>query len=150
MIPHGQPETANLIFGNIEIFPSSGIKDEEYFELINTNNFAVDISCWQISNAVAFTFFGGTVVPAGEKAYISPNIKVFRARSDSPKSGENNFVVGNYSGQLDANGEVIFLLNSEGRIVDSAATIPEPGIIWMIALCALLRWLDYERKALLR
>ncbi|MCK5851902.1 CotH kinase family protein, partial [bacterium] len=138
MIPHSQPETADLIFGNIEIFPSSGIKDEEYFELINTNNFAVDISNWQISNAVTFSFFGGTVVPAGETVYVSPSVKIFRGRTISPKSGENNFVAGNYSGQLDANGETIFLLNCEGEVIASANTIPEPGIIWIVIVLAAL------------
>ncbi len=146
MIPHGQPETANLIFGNIEIFPSSGIKDEEYFELINTNNFAVDISCWQISNAVTFTFFGGTVIPAGEKAYVSPNIKALRARSVSPKSGENNFVVGNYSGRLDANGETIFLLNCEGDIIASANTIPEPFLFIIYYLLFIIYWRKFKSK----
>jgi len=132
MIPHAQPESANLIFGNIEVLPVSGIKNEQYFELINTNNFAVDISNWQISNAVTFTFFGGTVVPAGENVYISPSVKFFRYRTISPKAGENNFVVGNFSGQLDVNGETIFLLNYEGNIIASANTIPEPMLFWIL------------------
>ena len=139
MIPHPQPETANLIFGNIEVLPESDIKTEQYFELINTNNFAVDISNWQISNAVTFTFFGGTVIPSGETVYVSPSVKVFRNRTTSPKSGENNFVVGNYSGQLDANGETIFLLNSEGRIITSSATIPEPFLFIIVLIPIFLK-----------
>jgi len=136
-IPHSQPETANLIFGKIKENPSSGIMNEQFFELINTNNYAVDISCWQVSNAVTFSFWGGTVVPAGEKVYVSPSVKAFRNRSISPKSGENNFVVGNYSGLLEANSETIFLLDCEGNTVALANTLPEPGFWWIIGLLEL-------------
>jgi len=134
MIPHAQPENSKIIFGKVVALPLSGIKDEEYFELINTNNYAVDISGWQISNAVSFTFQGGTVIPAGLSVYLSPDIKVFRARSDSPKGGEDIFLQGNYDGHLSSEIETIYLLGKSGDIVDSAMTIPEPGIIMTMSL----------------
>jgi len=138
MIPHEQPENSKIIFGKVVALPSSGIKDEEYFELINTNNYAVDISNWQISNAVTFTFFGGTVVPAGETVYVSPSVKIFRNRTTSPKAGENNFVVGNYAGHLSSEGEIIYLADKTGSIIDSVSTIPEPCFYLLFIIYQLL------------
>jgi len=145
MIPHEQPEDSKIIFGKVVALPESGIKDEEYFELINTNNYAVDISNWKISNAVTFTFFGGTVVPAGETVYVSPSVKEFRNRATSPKAGENNFVVGNYAGHLSSEDEIIYLTDKTGGIIDSVSTIPEPCVYLLFIIYQLL-FINYWRK----
>ena len=143
MIPHAQPEFSKIIFGKIEAVPVSGIKNEEFFELVNTNNFAVDISGWQISNAVSFVFQGGTVIPAGWSVYLSPNVKVFRARSESPKGGESIFLQGNYAGHLSSEPETIYLVDKSGDIVDFAATIPEPSLFIIVYLLFIIY---YRRK----
>jgi len=82
---------------------------------VNTNNFAVDVSGWQISNAVSFVFQGGTVIPAGWSVYLSPDVKTFRARGESPKGGEDIFLQGNYAGHLSSDPgvfeEVVFFLS---------------------------------------
>ena len=72
-------------------------------------------------------------MPAKKNVYVSPSVKVFRSRTNSPKAGENNFVVGNYDGHLSTEAETIYLLDKSGDIVDSATTIPEPmGIVFSI------------------
>ena len=125
IVPHAQPDDAAIIFGRIDFRPESGIKNQEYFELRNTNSFAVDISGWQISNAVSFVFNGGTVVPSNWSVFVSPDVKEFRARIESPKAGERNFVVGNYSGALSSRGETIVLINKNEDIV---AVTNYPGL----------------------
>ena len=56
---------------------------EEYIELINTNNFPVDLSGWKIKGGVEFTFASGTVVSTTNRNFIgrmgSKDSKVYLA-----------------------------------------------------------------------
>ena len=142
IIPYAQPENFEILFTNVIVYPLSGNQKEEFIKIINTNLFATDISEWQLSNAVTFTFSGGTVIPPESSIFVSPDVISFRGRGESPKGGEGNFVVGNYD-NFATKGRILYLTDKTGEGVDSIFVIPEPGIIWMIALCALLRWLDY-------
>jgi Lamin Tail Domain/Immunoglobulin domain/Immunoglobulin I-set domain len=114
-IPDMQPANATLSFGAIEYNPSSGDQNQEYIELVNNNNYAVDISGWKLDGAVSHTFKGGTVVPAGFSLFVSPNVNAFRARSLSPHGAQGRFVQGNYKRQLSARGETVMLLDDQGR-----------------------------------
>src|SRR5262249_10271547 len=99
-IPLSQPGLASLLISNVEFNPSSHNQAEEYVQLANTNNYAVDISGWKLDRAVQFTFKPGTVIPSNGVIYVSPNVVAFRSRSVSPRGGEGRFVVGPYQGQL--------------------------------------------------
>jgi hypothetical protein len=113
--------------GTIEFNPSSGNQDEEYIQLTNPNSDAVDISGWTITGGVYFTFESGTVIPAGETMYVSPNLAAFRARSTSPKGNEANFVRGNYSGHLSSWGETINLLAADDTLIDTETYTGAPS-----------------------
>lgn len=102
-------------FGAIEFNPNSFDQDEEFIELKNPNDIAVDISDWRITNAVDLVIPPGTVIPADGVLFLSPNVKKFRARAESPRGGESHFVVGNYGGHLSNRGETIKLIDSNGR-----------------------------------
>ena len=123
-IPASQPANVVLQLGAVDYNPISANQKEEFIEIINTNSFAVDITGWRLSGAVNFRFAGGTVVPAGARVFVSPDVKAFRARAISPKAGERRFVVGPYEGQLSARGETIVLSDDGGRLV---ATNAYPG-----------------------
>ncbi|MFV1995726.1 MAG: lamin tail domain-containing protein, partial [Verrucomicrobiales bacterium] len=122
--PPGQPP---IDFGAIEFSPDSGNQDEEYIELVNSNNIAVDLSGWQISNAVRHTFRPGTVIPAGGSLFVSPDVNAFRARGTSPTSGEARFVQGAYSGHLSSFGETVELREPDGTLNGSTAYIGAPS-----------------------
>ena len=142
IIPYAQPENTSILFTNVAVYPVSGNQKEEFIEMINTNIFATDISGWRLSNAVTFAFAGGTVIPSESSIFVSPDVISFRGRGESPKGGERNFVVGNYN-NFAVKGKMLYLTDKSGNEVDSIYVTPEPAILWMIALCALLRWLDY-------
>ena len=127
-IPHAQTNSPMLTFGTIDFNPASGNQTEEYVELVNSNSTAVDISGWQLQGGVTFTFTPGTVVPASNHVYVSPDVVAFRARSSGPRGGQGLFIVGNYSGQLSARGETLRLLDAGGAGVATNTYAGNPSV----------------------
>ncbi len=121
------PEQRNIEFGTIEYAPVSGNQDEEYLEIVNHNTFAVDISGWRLTEAVEFTFRPGTIIPAGDTLYVSPNVSAFRARAVGPAGGQGLFVQGNYDGHLSSFGETIRLLDAEGNEISTTTYVGNPS-----------------------
>ncbi len=118
--PDAQPTNAVINFGALEYNPSSGDQNEEYFQLVNPNNYAVDISGWKISGAVNHTFQGGVVIPAAGSSnilFVVANKQAFRARTSGPRGGQGFYIEGPYKGQLSARGETLVLSDPTGRIV---------------------------------
>ncbi|MBL9134563.1 MAG: lamin tail domain-containing protein [Verrucomicrobiales bacterium] len=128
-IPLSQPADARLSFVGVEFSPSSGNQSQEYILLTNASPVAIDITDWKLAGAVNFTFKPGTVVPAGGRIYVSPDVRQFRARSAGPRGGQGLFVVGPYGGQLSARGEELQLTNDRGQMVStySYAGAPSPA-----------------------
>ena len=127
-VPDSNGSVEPLIeFGALDFSPESGNQDEEYIELVNNNSIAVDISDWEISGGVGFTFAGGTVIPANSSLYVSPDVKAFRARATSPKGGERRFVVGGYSGHLSSFGEDLELRDGSGLLNSSTSYVGQPS-----------------------
>jgi hypothetical protein len=123
-IPEAQPASATLEFGVIEANPVSGNQAEEFIEIVNPNDFAVDLTSWELRGAVRFRFRGGTVIPAATSLFVSPDVKAFRARTRSPKAGERRLVVGPYEGHLSARGETIELVAPDHVVIQ---TLVYPG-----------------------
>ena len=126
-LPNAQPPDAAIDFGSYDYNPVSGNQDEEYVELINPNGYAVDISGWQLTGGVAHEFLPGSVIVAGGRLYVSPNVAAFRKRASSPTGGQGRFVQGNYKGHLSSWGETINLLNKQGGLVSSMSYPGSPS-----------------------
>lgn len=122
-IPDSQPADVTLRFGRYDYNPASGNQDEEYLELINTNDYAADISHWKLTGGVRHEFPAGTVIVAGGSLYLSPDVRVFRQRAISPTGGEGNFVQGNFKGHLSNGGETLELEDADGRVVASMSYV---------------------------
>lgn len=118
-IPAAQPSDVALTMGAIEFNPASGRQDEEYVELINPNDFALDVTDWQVLGEVNFRFKPGTVIPAGSRLYLSPNVVAFRARTNAPHGNQGLFVQGDYHGQLSARGGLLQVVDDRERLVVS-------------------------------
>jgi len=103
-------------FGRIEFSPASGNQDQEYIELVNRNDFAVDISGWQLSGGVRTILPGGTVIGAGKTLYLTPDVAAFRSRTISPRGNQSLFVQP-YDGHLSSFGETITLSDKGGRVI---------------------------------
>ena len=106
-------------FGEIRSSPSSGNQDEEFVQLVNRNEIAVDISQWQLTGGIKHVFAAGTVIAPNGSLYVSPNVPAFRARSTSPKGGEGLFLQGDYQGHLSSFGETLTLLDGSGTVNNS-------------------------------
>jgi hypothetical protein len=126
-IPLAQPTNAALNIVAWDYNPASGNQDQEYVKLANTNDFAVDISGWELDGGIHFKFQLGTVVPSNSAIYVSPNVRTFRNRSVSPRGGQALFVVGPCSGHLNAWGESLTLTDDAGRLVSSNSFVGTPS-----------------------
>jgi hypothetical protein len=118
-IPNAQPAQVPLTFGDFDFDPASGDQDEEYVEIVNPNGYAVDISGWRLERGIEHTFVPGTVIVAGGRLHVSPNVRAFRSRAVSPTGGQGLFVQGDYKGHLSNSGETVDLLDRNGRTVDT-------------------------------
>jgi hypothetical protein len=108
------PVEPKINFGAYEVSPISGNQDQEYIQLLNTNNIAVDMSDWHIIGGIEHDFIAGTVIPARGSLYLCPKAEAFRARTVSPKGGQGLFVQGGYRNHLSNLGETIMLIDSTG------------------------------------
>lgn len=116
-----------IAFGAIEFAPASGNQDEEYVELMNTNAFAVDVSEWTVSDGIELTIPAGTVIPAGDSLYLSPDHTAFRARATSPTGGEKRFLSGTYKGHLSSLGETLVLSDHTGALNNTITYVGDPS-----------------------
>ena len=114
-------------FGEIEFNPVSRNQDEEFVELINDNDIAVDLSNWTVTGGIEMEIPPGTVIPAGDSLYLSPDSRAFRARLTSPRGGQSRFVVGPYDGHLSNLGETLNLHDSAGLKNNTASYIGDPS-----------------------
>lgn len=114
-------------FGVVHFNPASGNQDEEYLELENNHGIWVDVSDWKLSGGVEFDLPAGTVIPPNSTLYVSPNVKSFRARAESPTGGERNLVVGGYKGHLSSFGETIVLSDTSGARNAVVTYVGEPS-----------------------
>ncbi len=127
-IPAAQPTNVVITFGGLDYNPASTNQAQEYIELINTNNFPVDLSGWKIKGAVDFTFAQGTVVFTTNRVYVTPDVRAFRARTTGPRGGQRRLAVGPYKGQLSARGETLVLVTPTGVTNSSITYVGAPSL----------------------
>jgi len=127
-LPDAQPTNAVVSISTIEYSPASGNQDEEYICITNANDFAVDISRWNLSGGVSHTLLPGTVILPGESLYLTPSPLAFRARSAAPHGGMSLLVQGEYDGHLNAWGEGLALTDPTGRLVSTNSYVGTPSL----------------------
>ncbi|MFT4547067.1 MAG: hypothetical protein ACI9UA_001409 [Pseudoalteromonas tetraodonis] len=133
LIPDSEPKEPVVDFGGVEFNPASGDQDEEFIEIVNPNDYAIDLSGWRVGGGIEFTFPPGAVIPADganpqrAKIFLTPDVAAFRGRTSSPKAGESRLVLGNYSGHLANTGESLTLFDASGRLVTQTSTPVDPS-----------------------
>ncbi len=125
LIPQAQPAVIVLSFGQVVTDPISGNSEEEFYEIVNGNAFAVDLTGWSLEGGIAFDFAPGTVLLPGHSVYVSPNPLAFRARLTGPSGGQGLFVVGSSLGKLTAT-EPLHLIDGDGFL---SATTDGPALV---------------------
>lgn len=127
-IPLAQPTNLTLTITAFDYNPASGNQDEEFVQLTNANNIAVDLTDWELDGGIHFKFKPGTVVPANSSIFVSPNVRAFRARTLSPRGGQGRFVVGPWTGHLSAWGETLVLTDAAKRPVHTNSFVGSPSL----------------------
>ncbi|MGE5607793.1 MAG: CotH kinase family protein, partial [Bacillota bacterium] len=125
-IPAAQVGSPTITFGDIEFNPASGNQNEEYIELRNPNDVAVDISAWRIEGGIDYEIKPGVVIPAKGSIYLSPNLVAFKNRTTGPRGGQGLLVFGPYPGQLSARGETLTLKDGAGNVISSTDSEGNP------------------------
>ena len=126
-IPHAQVGNPAIQFGAIEVSPASRNQDEEYIQLTNPNDTAVDISGWKLTGGIMYTFPPGTIIPRNSSIFVSPNVKAFRARATGPSGGQGLIVAGAYDGHLSSFGETLTLLAADDSPIATTTTPSTPS-----------------------
>ena len=103
-IPPSQATNAVALFGAIDANPASGRVDEEFVELLNPGDEALDVSLWQLRGAVTFAFKAGTVLPGHGHLFVSPKRDGFSGASVRSGWWPGLVCARELSGQPDANG----------------------------------------------
>ncbi|MES2707050.1 MAG: lamin tail domain-containing protein [Verrucomicrobiota bacterium] len=121
-----------LVFGEMEVNSGAAGQAGEFLSLRNTGTQAIDLSGWKLTGAVDYTFPGGCVIPAPAAdpvgvLYVAREIAAFRSRGAGPKGAEFRLVVGGYSGQLSARGEIIELRRPDNSTALTRVTPAQPG-----------------------
>ncbi len=116
-IPGPQIGNPEVIIGEVDFNPASGNQLEEYVRIDNPHDVAVDISNWQLTGLVNFSFRPGTVIPSGDSIYVSPDVRAFRGRSTGPGGRQELFVQGGYRGQLANSGGTVRVVAADGEVV---------------------------------
>ncbi|MGC6426201.1 MAG: CotH kinase family protein [Akkermansiaceae bacterium] len=127
LLPDAQVMSPQLNFGDYEASPESGNQDEEFIEIQNTNNLAIDLTGWKLEGGVDFEFLPGTIIEANRSLFVSPEVATFRARSESPTGGEGLNVEGGYEGQISARGEMISLIDPGDSVAAVLTTSSDPS-----------------------
>ena len=81
------------------------------------------ISGWKVSGSIEHTFKAGTVVPAGNRLFLTSNVMGFRNRAANPKGFEafSSFRVFHVR-RPNAAGVQVSIVNSANKVVVSAVT----------------------------
>ncbi|MGC6566055.1 MAG: lamin tail domain-containing protein [Akkermansiaceae bacterium] len=102
---------AQVVINEIHYDPNDETSAEEFIELYNPGTTALDLSGWMITDAVEFTFPGGTVIPANGYLVIA----------EDPATMNSVYgitALGPWTGGLRNTGEEIDLRDASGALQD--------------------------------
>ncbi len=133
MIPHflrttlivllaGAAAPAQVVINEINYDPADHTRATEFIELHNPGAQPVDVSGWQLEDAVTFVFPAGTSIPAGGFFVVAENAAAFQAQFGSAPGGV-------FTGTLKNSGDRVRLRNASAALIDQvdyAAGFPWP------------------------
>lgn len=99
--------------------PESGTDSLEYIELHNASATAVDISGWQFTRGISYTFPAGTTIPANGFVVATAKINALTLGFGYTTTHEWPALVGGASNGLSNSGEGIELRDGGGVFIDS-------------------------------
>jgi len=99
--------TSEVVINELMYDPISGNDDDQYVELYNRSTNAVDLSGWQLSDAITYLIPADTLLASGGYLVVARNATNLFAKYPNLNGGNT---VGNFSGKLSHNGEHVALL----------------------------------------
>lgn len=110
--PNAPARQTGIVINEIMCDPPSNLVDGEFIELHNRAAVPIDVSGWRLDEAVRFRIPDGTFIPAGGHLAIAANLDRMRSAHGAIPA------VGNYSGRLGNEGDLIRLLDPWGNLAD--------------------------------
>ena len=98
---------SSVVINEIMYHPSSELSSEEYVELFNKTNVAINLTGWRLSGGVSFTFPNMSIGPTGF-VVVAASTNAFRAKYPSAAN-----VIGNWVGTLANSDEDVNLDNAD-------------------------------------
>lgn len=96
----------SIVINELMYKPVSDDPDDQYIELYNRDSAATDLSGWQFTSGVTFTFPAGSTIPANGYLVVARNVD--RLLANYPQLNATN-AVGNFTGKLGSNGDHVAL-----------------------------------------
>jgi hypothetical protein len=106
------PLRAQIVINEIHFDPDVKTELVEFIELHNTGSSAVNLSGWQFTEGVTYTFPNGTSIAAGGYLVVAQSPTALQAKFGVP-------ALGPWDGRLSNEGEKITLENAAGGTEDS-------------------------------
>ena len=104
---------AGVVVNEIMYNPTDG---GEYIELHNSGPTAVELGGWSLSGAVEFTAAEGASIGAGAYLVVAADAEVFTASYPGVPA---EALLGEFSGSLGNDGELLMLSDSDGAVIES-------------------------------
>lgn len=115
------PLTAQVVIHEVHYDPADETSREEFIELHNPGESAIDLSGWSLADAVDFVFPGGTQLPAGGYLVIGEDPTTLA-------SVYGVAALGPWEKGLSNEGETITVLDGAASVVDEVSY--KPGFPW--------------------
>ncbi len=118
------PSRAHVVINEIQYNPVTDpdaddllhCASEDFVELHNRSDAAIDISGWRFERGIDFEFPAGTLLPAGDFVVVFSDRDGFESKYGSITDTTKG--VGPFSGRLSDGGEVLLLVDAQQRPVD--------------------------------
>src|SRR5664280_2598964 len=116
----------DIVINELMYDPISGNDDDQYIELYNKGTNTIHLAGWQFTAGVTFTFPGVTIAPNGYLV-VARNMTNLFAKYPNLNSGNT---VGNYSGKLSHNGELVQLSMPQTLYTNTAILVAEDQVTY--------------------
>ncbi len=101
----------DVVVSEIHYGPLSGEAADEFVELENHGPTTVNLAGWRFTEGISFVFPPGTLMEPRSYLVVSPNAAHARSRHAIAN------VVGDFTGKLDNDGEILTLENARGELI---------------------------------
>ncbi len=116
----------DIVINELMYDPISGNDDDQYIELYNKGTNTVNLAGWQFTAGVTFTFPNVTIAPNGYLV-VARNLTNLFTRYPNLNSGNT---VGNYSGKLSHNGELLMLSMPQTFYTNTTILVAEDQVTY--------------------